>query len=301
MPSIGPAKKWQASKGPVMSVNSSSAYSGAGPGAGRPGLHIFGAGKMGGALLHGALAAGWPGTSLGVSEPNPTPALRAAQSQHGFALNPGQAAPAGLLLLAIKPQALDAAAAQIAPWIGPETILISILAGKSIANLKARLPAARKIVRAMPNTPAAIGRGITGIFASAAVNAADRAQVLALLGTTGRVEWLEHEQQIDTVTAISGSGPAYVFYLVETLAKAGEQLGLSPELALRLARATIEGAGELLHRDQANSPETLRRNVTSPGGTTAAALEILMAADGLGPLMAKAAAAAEARAKALSG
>lgn len=266
-----------------------------------PLLTIIGAGRMGGAMLEGALVAKWPATRITVLEPNPSEPLRRRAETAGFALNPAQASPAGLLLLAIKPQMLDSASPAIARHVGAETVIISILAGKRIADLKSRLPGARKFVRAMPNTPAAIGRGITGAFATTTLTPADRAGALALLKTTGGVEWVEAEALIDAVTAVSGSGPAYVFLLAECLAKAGEELGLPAELAMRLARATIEGAGELLFREAGTPPAMLRQNVTSPGGTTAAALEHLMAGDGLQPLMSRAVRAARDRAEALSG
>lgn len=264
-------------------------------------LLIFGAGKMGGAMLQGALKAGWPAADIRVIDPNPSDALRADAASHGFGLNPGVGAPAKLVLLAIKPQMLDSAATTLQSHVDAETVIVSILAGKSIADLKARLPQVTKIVRAMPNTPAAIGRGITGAYAAGSLSDAEREQVLALLRTTGRLEWLDHETDIDSVTALSGSGPAYVFHMVEAMAKAGEELGLAPDLALRLARATVEGAGELLFQEPGTSAATLRQNVTSPGGTTAAALEVLMAPDGLQPLMTKAIRAARARARALAG
>ncbi len=265
-------------------------------------LLIFGAGKMGGAMLGGALRAGWPPRMITVIDPNPSDALRARAAAEGFALNPGQVSGAArLVLLAIKPQMLDSAATTLVHHVSGDTVLVSVLAGKSIADLKARLPVLTKLVRAMPNTPAAIGRGITGAYAAGNLTDAERALVLALLKTTGRLEWVEAEALIDSVTAVSGSGPAYVFHLVETLAKAGEAVGLPPDLSMRLARATIEGAGELLFQEAETSPATLRQNVTSPGGTTAAALEVLMAADGLQPLMTRAVKAARARARALSG
>lgn len=264
-------------------------------------LLIFGCGKMGGAMLAGALAAGWPARSITVIEPSPAEPLLSLQQAHGFALNPDKAGRAKLVLLAIKPQMLDSAATAILPWLDASSVVVSILAGKSVADLVRRLGADRAYVRAMPNTPAAIGRGITGAYATAGLGSPDRMLVSRLLETTGRLEWLERESLIDAVTAVSGSGPAYVFHMVEALAAAGEKLGLEPAIAMRLARATIEGAGELLFQEAQTTPETLRRNVTSPGGTTAAALEVLMAADGLTPLMTRAVAAAEARAKALSG
>jgi pyrroline-5-carboxylate reductase len=264
-------------------------------------LLIFGAGKMGGAMLDGALGAGWPATDIAVIDPNPSDALRARAGKIGFVLNPTKPVGAKLVLLAIKPQMLDSAVAKLLPHVSGATVLVSIMAGKSIADLSARLPEVRKIVRAMPNTPAAIGRGITGAFATASLSEEERQLVFTLLKTTGRVEWVANEALIDAVTAVSGSGPAYVFHLVEALAKAGEDVGLPADLALRLARATIEGAGELLYQEAGTPPATLRQNVTSPGGTTAAALEVLMAEDGLTPLMRRAVRAARARAKALAG
>lgn len=266
-----------------------------------PDLLIYGCGKMGGAMLKGALAGGWPASSITVVEPYPSPDLLALQQQAGFALNPAEPPPAGMLLISIKPQMLDAAAEGLARCLDGQSVVVSIMAGKSIADMAKRLPQVTRFVRAMPNTPAAIGRGITGAYATEALTEADRAAVTRLLQTTGRLEWVESEALIDAVTAVSGSGPAYVFHMVEALAKAGEELGLEPAIAARLARATIEGAGELLFQDAETSPAQLRQNVTSPGGTTAAALEVLMGEGGLTPLMTRAVAAADARAKALAG
>jgi pyrroline-5-carboxylate reductase len=164
-----------------------------------------------------------------------------------------------------------------------------------------RIPSARAVVRAMPNTPAAVGRGITGAYASPAVDEAQKAAAHALLSSVGQVEWVADEGLIDAVTALSGSGPAYVFLLVECMAAAGAAAGLPAETAMRLARATVEGSGELLHREAQTAADQLRRNVTSPGGTTAAALEVLMGPNGLAPLMDRAIAAAKRRAQELSG
>lgn len=266
-------------------------------------LLVFGAGKMGGAMLDGALKAGWPGGEITVIEPHPSPELLALAKTHGVTLNPpeGSGEPADLVLLAIKPQMLDAASARLKTLVTGQTSVISILAGKSIKDVKTRLPGVKKIIRAMPNTPAAIGRGVTGVFATSDLTEVDKAHVNRLLATTGRVEWLAHEAWIDAVTAVSGSGPAYVFHMVEALAKAAEALGLPADLAMTLARTTVEGAGELLHQNPQTTASTLRQNVTSPGGTTAAALEVLMGEDGLTPLMIAAVAAAKKRAEALSG
>jgi pyrroline-5-carboxylate reductase len=265
-------------------------------------LILVGAGKMGGAMLEGWLALGLDARGVVVIDPHASPALTTLCEKHGARLNPpteGLAAPE-VLVLAIKPQMLDAAAPGIAPLVGPETLVVSIMAGKTIANIADRLPA-RAIARAMPNTPAAVGRGITGVAASAGVTAVQRAMADALLGAIGRVEWVSREELIDAVTAVSGSGPAYVFHLVECMAAAGVAAGLPEDIAMRLARATVEGSGELLYRDTATSAAQLRVNVTSPGGTTAAALDVLMAPDGLQPLMTRAIAAARRRAGELSG
>ncbi len=262
-------------------------------------LALVGAGKMGAALLGGWLAGGLDPRLVSVYEPQPGDAVQKLASDRGFALNPAPAR-AEVVVLAIKPQMLESAAPGLAALFGADTLLISILAGKTIANLAARLRA-EKIVRAMPNTPAAIGRWITGVFAEEQVSVAQRAMAQTLLGGVGAVEWVESERLIDAVTAISGSGPAYVFHLVEALAQAGAALGLPQDLALRLARATVEGSGELLHRSPDISAETLRKNVTSPGGTTQAALDVLMAEHGLSDLMARATAAAARRAEELSG
>ncbi|MGO8740435.1 pyrroline-5-carboxylate reductase [Rhodoblastus sp.] len=264
-----------------------------------PALVLIGAGKMGAALLGGWLAAGIAPGDIAVVEPQPSEALEKLAAEKGFALD-GAPEPAQTLVLAIKPQMLDKAAPGLAPWLDSESLLISIVAGKTIANLSRRLPA-RSIVRAMPNTPAAIGRGITGAFANSHVTPAQRDRAQSLLSGVGAVEWVGSEQAIDAVTAVSGSGPAYVFLLVEALAQGGEALGLPPDLAMRLARATVEGSGELLRRAPDSSAETLRKNVTSPGGTTKAALDVLMAQDGLAALMARATAAAAKRAGELAG
>lgn len=265
-------------------------------------LVLVGAGKMGGAMLEGWLKLGLNPAGVTVIDPRPSPQMEALCAAHGASLNPpaGSLRPAEAMVLAIKPQMLESAAPGLAPLVGPETLVISVLAGKTIRNLTDRIPA-KSVVRAMPNTPASVGRGMTGAFANAAVTPAQRAQADALLRSIGQLEWLDDESWIDMVTAVSGSGPAYVFWLAECLAKAGAELGLPPELAGRLARATVEGAGELMHQDAATPPSVLRQNVTSPAGTTAAALDVLMAQDGLEPLMVRAVSAARRRAEELSG
>jgi pyrroline-5-carboxylate reductase len=264
-------------------------------------LALVGAGKMGGAMARGWLDAGLPASSLTIIEPNPSPELASLASTTGLALNPSHPEAPETLVLAVKPQSLDQVAPKIAALAAERTLLVSIIAGKTVANLSARLPRTRAVVRAMPNTPAAIGRGVTAAFANVAVNPEQRGWCERLLGAVGAFFWLDDENAIDAVTAISGSGPAYVFALTEALAAAGEKLGLPADLSMSLARGTVEGAAELMRQELATTPATLRQNVTSPGGTTAAALAVLKSADGLDDLMARATAAARARAEEMSG
>jgi pyrroline-5-carboxylate reductase len=265
-------------------------------------LVLVGAGKMGGAMLEGWLATGLDPRGVTILDPFAGEGVAALCAENGMALNP--AAPAAgpdALVLATKPQMLDEAAGPVDAIVGPSTVVISILAGKTIADLRARLPRARAIVRAMPNLPASIGRGATGAAASPEVDERQRLIADALLRSVGIVEWLPSEDLVDAVTAVSGSGPAYVFHLAECLAEAGVAAGLPADLAARLARATVTGAGELLLQSDLD-PASLRRNVTSPGGTTAAALEVLMAErGGMAGLMRQAVAAAKRRAGELAG
>ena len=184
------------------------------------------------------------------------------------------------------------------PGRAPETLFLSIVAGKTLAGLGRHLGRAA-IVRTMPNTPAAIGRGITVACANPLVTIEQRQLCDRLLAAIGESAWVEDEALIDPVTAVSGSGPAYVFLLIEALARAGEAEGLPADLALQLARATVAGSGELA-RISTDTPAQLRENVTSPGGTTRAALDVLMAADGLEPLIDRAVAAAAARSRELA-
>lgn len=264
-------------------------------------LVLVGAGKMGGAMLEGWLAVGLDPAGAVVLDPAPSDAVAALCRKTGLRLNPSDpVAPPQALVLAIKPQGLDEAAPGLAPLVGSDTLLVSILAGKTIADLRARLPGARAVVRAMPNLPASVRRGATGAAASPEVTPAQKAAAHALLSGVGIVEWLEGEHLVDAVTALSGSGPAYVFHLVECLARAGAAAGLPQDVAGRLARATVAGAGELLAQSDLPA-STLRENVTSKGGTTAAALEVLTAQPGLDDLMRRAVAAAKRRAQELSG
>jgi len=263
-------------------------------------LVLAGAGKMGGSMLAGWLAAGLDPRRTTLIDPVPSREIVDLCAERGLALNPPDPEPGAVLVLGIKPQGLEAAASGLDRLIGCDTLLVSILAGKTVANLRDRLPHARAVVRAMPNLPASIGRGATGAYANREVTPGQRASANALLTASGTVAWLADEAQIDAVTAVSGSGPAYVFLMVEALAEAGIAAGLDPEVAQSLARATVSGAGALLDANPAEAAE-LRRNVTSPGGTTAAALDVLMRPDGLGALMREAVAAARRRAEALAG
>jgi pyrroline-5-carboxylate reductase len=256
-------------------------------------LLLVGAGKMGSALLEGWLALGLDPKKIAVLEPQPGKELRALAAG-GLRLNPSVDAvgDASAIVLAVKPG--------LAPFVGASTVTLSIMAGPTLRFLEQALSARAAVVRAMPNTPAAIGRGITVAVANARVSAPQRELVHALLSAVGAVEWVADEALMDAVTAVSGSGPAYVFLLAETMARAGTAAGLPADLAARLARATVAGAGELLHRSPLDAA-TLRQNVTSPGGTTAAALDVLMAQDSLEPLMTKAIAAATRRSRELAG
>jgi pyrroline-5-carboxylate reductase len=262
---------------------------------------LVGAGKMGGAMLDGWLALGLPPASVVAIEPQPTPELTALASR-GLKLNPPlkDVRGASAIVIAVKPQVAPTVVPTLVPLLAPDTVVLSIMAGRTLAFLKGALAPDIALVRAMPNTPAAIGRGITVAVPNAKVSQRQRELVDALLAATGLVEWVTDEGLIDAVTAVSGSGPAYVFLLVEALTQAGISAGLSPELAAKLARATVSGSGELLNRSPLD-PATLRQNVTSPGGTTAAALDVLMAADGLAALMSRAVLAATRRSRELAG
>lgn len=263
-------------------------------------LVLVGAGKMGGAMLTGWLELGLDPRRVTVLEPAAAPQL-AALTARGLRLNPPADARsrADVVLLAVKPQTAAAIVPGLRPVVGPATLVLSIMAGRTLAFLADALSVPAALVRAMPNTPAAIGRGITVAVPGRGVAAPQRAIADALLAACGAVEWVTDEALLDAVTAVSGSGPAYVFLLAETLAQAGIEAGLPPALAARLAAETVAGAGELLHRASLD-PATLRDNVTSPGGTTAAALGVLMAADGMQALMTRAVAAATRRARELA-
>ena len=259
---------------------------------------LAGAGKMGGAMLTGWLAQGLEAKRVVVIEPSPSAEI-SALAKKGVRLNPSAKDIGNIaaLVIAVKPQSFREAGAALKPLTASSTLVVSIMAGTPIALLEQ--VCGGSVVRAMPNTPAAIGRGITVAVAAKKVSTAQRAIADALLRAIGSVEWVEDEGLMDAVTAVSGSGPAYIFLLAEELARAGVAAGLPEALATKLARETVAGSGELLHRSDLASA-TLRQNVTSPGGTTAAALKVLMGKDGLQQLMTRAVAAATARSKELA-
>jgi pyrroline-5-carboxylate reductase len=262
-------------------------------------LLLVGAGKMGQAMLDGWLARGLDPNKLIVLEPQPADSVKALAAR-GVALNPASPPKAAAIVIAVKPQTAPEAVPPLAKQAASGTLALSIMAGRTLGFLRTHLPAGAALVRAMPNTPAAIGRGITVACASAEVTSAQRALATSLLGAIGSVEWVEDEGLMDAVTALSGSGPAYVFLLAEAMAKAGAAAGLPPALAQRLARETVAGSGELMHRSPLDAA-TLRQNVTSPGGTTAAALEVLMGPGGFDRLLNEAIAAATRRSRELAG
>jgi pyrroline-5-carboxylate reductase len=221
--------------------------------------------------------------------------------EKGVRLNPPVAsiADAEVIIIAVKPQLMEEVLPSIVPLKSSKPLVLSIAAGKTIATFERHFGADAAVIRTIPNTPAAVGRGITAMARNANVSPAQMEMARALLSAVGEVVTVENESMIDAVTAVSGSGPAYVFYLTECLAAAGEKVGLSPALAMQLARATVAGSGELM-RQTGTEAATLRQNVTSPKGTTYAALQVLMAEDGMQPLFDKAIAAATNRSRELA-
>jgi pyrroline-5-carboxylate reductase len=263
-------------------------------------LVLVGAGRMGGAMLEGWHRLGLKFDQVVAIEPEPAPEI-IVLGQRGLRINPSlDTIAARAIVIAVKPQIAPQVLPGLASLIRDDTVAISIMAGRTLGFLEKALPANAAIVRSMPNTPASIGRGITVAVPNARVSRAQRDLADKLLRATGAVEWVADEGLMDAVTAVSGSGPAYVFLLAESLARAGAAAGLPADLSARLARATVAGAGELLHRSTLDAA-TLRQNVTSPGGTTAAALDVLMAGDGLDPVMTRAIAAATRRGRELAG
>ncbi|MGE5540014.1 MAG: pyrroline-5-carboxylate reductase [Gemmatimonas sp.] len=265
---------------------------------------LVGCGKMGGALVKGWRARGIAGDRIVIVEPSE--AARAAAAALGVSVLAAPpptdpARPFAAIVLAVKPQVMGNVAPLYRALVGGDTVVLSIAAGTTTDTLRSFVGTAGAVVRAMPNTPAAVGRGMTVLFAASGTSEAQRALCGELMSAVGEVRWIADEALMDAVTAVSGSGPAYVFHLIEALAKAGVAAGLDPKLAEDLARATVSGSGELA-RLSTDSPSQLRVNVTSPGGTTEAALKVLMAdPGGLAELMTRAVAAAAKRSKELSG
>ncbi|WP_121062918.1 pyrroline-5-carboxylate reductase [Chachezhania antarctica] len=260
------------------------------------GLVLLGCGRMGSAMLDGWLKGGLPADSVWVKDPNPSDWLEG----QGVHINADLPEKPAIVVIAVKPQMMGEALPSITGLDDGSTLFISVAAGTLLERFQEVLGVGAPIVRAMPNTPAAIGQGITALIGSETVTPAQLDQAEGLLRAVGETVRLDSESQMDAVTGVSGSGPAYVFLMIEAMAAAGVAQGLAPELAMRLAKATMAGAGQLALPEDAD-PGQLRVNVTSPAGTTAAALDVLMNdLDGLPPLMAKAVAAAAARSKELS-
>lgn len=265
-------------------------------------LVLAGAGNMGGAMLSGWLERGLDPASILIQDPSPAPAVADLIKRHGITsaskIGPLDNPPA-VLLVAVKPQVMSDVFPPLAKMAGPETVVLSVAAGKTIASFEQHLPAGSAVIRSIPNTPAAVGRGITVACPNPHVTVAQKSKAEALLRAIGEVAWVDDEALIDPVTAVSGSGPAYVFLLTECLAAAGVEAGLPTDLAAKLARWTVAGSGELLHRSDLDAA-TLRKNVTSPNGTTYAALQVLMRDNGLQALMTEAIAAATRRSRELA-
>jgi pyrroline-5-carboxylate reductase len=265
-------------------------------------LVLVGAGKMGGAMLEGWLKAGADPKKIVALDPGPPPEILELLQRHGIRHNPpiDSITDAEVVLTAVKPQVADDVLSPLSGLAKSKPLILSIMAGKTIAKLAGYFGEDASIIRTMPNTPAAVGRGITGMVGNPHVSLTQMALAEQLLSTIGEVVVVDTEEQIDWVTGVSGSGPAYIFFMTECLAAAGESLGLSPEVANKLARATVSGSGELMHQSGIDAA-TLRKNVTSPKGTTYEALQVLMADDGLKPLIQKAVEAAARRSKELAG
>lgn len=265
---------------------------------GARGIGLLGCGRMGAAILAGWLGRGLPAAAVWVVEPTPSDWLSGLAAD-GLHLNAGLPATLATVLIAVKPQTMAAALPALAALGGGGTLFVTVAAGIRIAAYEAALGAGTPVVRAMPNTPAAVGHGITALVANPAAGEAGLAAAEALMAAVGQTVRLPDEALMDAVTAVSGSGPAYVFHLIEALAAAGAAEGLPAELALTLARATVAGAGHLA-LVSGEDPGRLRQNVTSPGGTTAAALAHLMdPATGFPALLRRAVHAAAARGREL--
>jgi pyrroline-5-carboxylate reductase len=262
---------------------------------------LVGAGKMGGAMLAGWLNGGLKAGQVVVLDPSPPPEIIALLEKHHIRHNSAIAKlkDAEVVVVAIKPQAMDDVLPSVASLKASRPLVISVAAGKTIASLARHFGEDAAIIRTIPNTPAAVGRGITALAANRNVSPAQVELARGLLSAIGEVVSVSDEALIDVATAVSGSGPAYVFYLTECLASAGVAAGLAPDIATQLARATVAGAGELM-RASGQPAAILRQNVTSPKGTTHAALEVLMAENGLEALMKKAVEAATRRSRELA-
>lgn len=235
------------------------------------GLVLLGCGKMGSAMLEGWLGAGLPAASVWVRDPHPSDWVEA----QGVHLNTDLPASPALVLVAVKPQIMRAALPQLAPLGNGDTLFLSVAAGITLATFEAMLGAQTPVIRTIPNTPAAVKQGITALIGNARASEVQMQMAERLLAAIGQTVRLETEDQMDAVTGLSGSGPAYVFHMIECLALAGQAQGLSADLAMSLAKATVAGAGALaMHAD--TTPSQLRVNVTSPNGTTQAGLDVLM-------------------------
>ena len=264
-------------------------------------LVLAGCGKMGGAMLEGWLKAGADPKKIIAIDPKPPNEVMDVLVQHRIRHNPelSVVTDAEVIVVAVKPQVMEDVLPNLVVLKSSKPLILSVAAGKTIATFAKHFGADAAIIRTIPNTPAAIGRGITAMHGNANVSESQMTLANSLLSSTGEVVTVENESMIDLVTAVSGSGPAYVFYLTECLANAGEKIGLPPALAMQLARATVAGSGELM-RQTGIDAATLRQNVTSPNGTTYAALQVLMADDGMKPLFEKAIKAAADRSKELA-
>lgn len=261
---------------------------------------LVGAGKMGGAMLSGWMAEGIDPSAVVVCDPKPSAEMEGFLKEQGIrhvtAVPEGMTA--AIVLIAVKPQLMDMVLPGVKTAVDGKTLVLSVAAGTPVSKFRSVFGDV-PICRCMPNTPAMVKRGITAVYPTPEVDDDQKQTVAQLLSAVGKVVWLDTEDQIDLVTGVSGSGPAYVFFLAEALSEAGRAAGLPEELAHELAVATVSGAGELMHQS-GEHPSTLRRNVTSPNGTTAAALDVLMHAEGLQPVMTEAVAAAVKRARELA-
>lgn len=264
-------------------------------------LVLVGAGKMGGAMLEGWLKGGADPSRIVALDPSPPAEVKELLARHGVRLNPDVAGivDAEVVVVAVKPQLMEDVLPGVTALKSSKPLVLSVAAGKTIASFERHFGADAAVIRTIPNTPAAVGRGITAMAANGNVSPGQLALARTLLEAVGEVVAVENEAMIDAVTALSGSGPAYVFYLTECLAAAGEKVGLPKDLAMQLARATVSGSGELM-RQSGIEAATLRQNVTSPKGTTYEALQVLMAEDGMQPLFDKAIAAATRRSRELA-